>query len=235
MEVDWSVGQILDALKRNGLDDRTLVIFTSDNGPWLRYGNHGGSAGLLREGKGTMFEGGYREPCIMRWPGRIPAGTKCDELAVTMDVFPTVAGLIGAEMPTDRVIDGKDIWPLMSGEPNAVSPHDIFYCYYGRQLRAVRDRRWKLFFPHKSSTLNGRAGGRDGIPVDYNQEHVDSWLFDLKNDAGETTDVAAQHPEIVARLEKEAEKARSALGDELTGRKGNEVRPAGQLSHDISE
>ena len=119
MEVDWSVGQILDAIKRNGIDDNTLVIFTSDNGPWLNYGNHAGSAGPLREGKGTMWEGGYREPCVMRWPGKIPAGTKCDEFAVTLDMFPTVAQLIGAELPTDRVIDGKDIWPLMAGEHGA--------------------------------------------------------------------------------------------------------------------
>ena len=100
-EIDWSVGQILETLRRNDLDDRTLVVFTSDNGPWLSYGNHGGSAGPLREGKGTMFEGGYRVPCVMRWPGKIPAGTSCDELAATMDLFPTIAGLIGATVPTN--------------------------------------------------------------------------------------------------------------------------------------
>ena len=148
-EIDWSVGQILEALRRNDLDDNTLVIFTSDNGPWLSYGNHGGSAGPLREGKGTMFEGGYRVPCVMRWPGKIPAGTRCDELAATMDLFPTIARLIGATVPDDRVIDGKDIWPLMAGEPEATSPHEVFYCYYDRELRAVRDRRWKLVFPHR--------------------------------------------------------------------------------------
>ena len=135
MELDWSVGQILDAIKRNGLDDNTFVMFTSDNGPWLNYGNHAGSAGPLREGKGTMWEGGYREPCVMRWPGKIPADTKCDELASTIDIFPTVARLIGAQVPTERKIDGKDIWPLMSGKPGATSPHDVFYCYYDRQLR----------------------------------------------------------------------------------------------------
>jgi arylsulfatase A len=111
----------------------------------------------------------------------------------------------------------------------------VFYCYYGRELRAVRDRRWKLFFPHKSSTLGSRPGGRDGIPVDYEQEEVGQRLFDLKNDVGETTDVAAQHPEIVARLEAAAEKARATLGDVLTGRKGSEVRPAGQLDDERSK
>jgi arylsulfatase A len=231
MELDWSVGQILDALKTSGIDGQTLVIFTADNGPWLRYGNHGGSAGPLREGKGTMFEGGHREPTIMRWPGKIPAGTKCDELATTLDIFPTVARLIGANLPTGRVIDGKNIWPLVAGEPDAVSPHDVFYCYYGRQLRAVRDRRWKLFFPHKSTTLNGRSGGRDGFPNNYDPQQVGSWLFDLKNDVGESTDVAAEHPDVVARLQKAAEVARATLGDVLTDREGSEVRPAGQLNN----
>lgn len=228
MEVDWSVGEILAAIERNGLDDNTLVIFTSDNGPWLSYGNHAGSAGPLREGKSTMFEGGYRVPCVMRWPGKIPAGTTCDELATTLDLFPTIARLIGAELPQDRTIDGKDIWPLMSGEAGAVSPHEAFYCYYSGGLRAVRDRRWKLFFPHRSNTLGDVPGGRDGVPAAYTQEKVGRWLFDLKNDVGETTDVAAEHPEVVARLEQHAEIARSALGDTLTGRTGSEVRPAGQ-------
>jgi arylsulfatase A-like enzyme len=229
MELDWSVGQILDAIKRNGVDDNTLVLFTSDNGPWLNYGNHAGSAGPLREGKGTMWEGGYREPCVMRWPGEIPAGTKCDELATTLDVFPTVAKLIGAEVPTDRIIDGKDMWPLMSGQEGAQSPHDVMYCYFGRELRAVRDRRWKLVLPHQYRSLNGRSGGRDGNPVRYDEVKTKLELHDLKNDVGETTNVVADHPEIVARLQRAAELARATLGDTLTDRKGNEVRPPGSL------
>jgi arylsulfatase A-like enzyme len=227
MEVDWSVGQILDALEQNGIDDNTLVVFTADNGPWLNYGNHAGSAGPLREGKGTMWEGGYRVPGVMRWPGKIPAGTKCDEFAVTMDLFPTIAKLIGASAPTDRTIDGKDIWPLMSGDEGARSPHEAFYCYYGRELRAVRDRQWKLVFPHQYRSLDGEPGGRDGRPVQYKQLTTGKALYDLKSDVGETTDVASQHPDIVARLEAHAEKARAALGDTLTNRTGNEVRPAG--------
>jgi arylsulfatase A-like enzyme len=226
MELDWSVGQILDALKRNGVDDNTLVIFTSDNGPWLNYGNHAGSAGPLREGKGTMWEGGYREPCIMRWPGRIPAGTKCDEFAVTMDVFPTVAKLIGAQLPTDRIIDGKDIWPLMAGDEDAKSPHDAFWCYYGRELRAVRDRRWKLVLPHEYRSLDGNPAGREGNPGKYKQLKSKLELYDLKNDIGETNEVSKDHKKIVARLQAEAERARAALGDTLAGREGSEVRPA---------
>jgi arylsulfatase A-like enzyme len=230
MELDWSVGQILDALKRNCVDDNTLVLFTSDNGPWLNYGNHAGSAGPLREGKGTMWEGGYREPCIMRWPGKIPAGTTCEELASTLDVFPTVAKLIGAEVPSDRIIDGKDMWPLMAGEKDAKSPHNVLYCYYDRQLRGVRDRRWKLVLPHEYRSLDGKPGGRDGVPVNYKQVKTKEALYDLKNDVGEHNNVLKDHPKIVARLEREAEKARAALGDTLTNREGSEVRPPGKVA-----
>jgi len=229
MEIDWSVGQIIKALQDNGIDDKTLMIFTSDNGPWLSYGNHAGSAGPLREGKGTMWEGGYREPCVMRWPGKIPAGSRCDEFAVTIDILPTVARLIGGELSSERVIDGNDIWPLMSGEADAKSPHDAFYCYYGGALQAVRDRQWKLVFPHEYRSLDGRPGGSDGVPANYKQRKATQALYDLKNDIGETTDVSAEHPDIVARLEQVAEKARSTLGDKLTDRKGNEVRQAGYV------
>jgi len=230
MELDWSVGQILGALKRNGIDDNTFVMFTSDNGPWLNYGNHAGSAGPLREGKGTMWEGGYREPCVMRWPGKIPAGTKCEELASTIDIFPTVAKLIGAQVSTDRKIDGKDIWQLMSGAPGAKSPHDVLYCYYDRQLRAVRDPQFKLVFPHEYRTLAGKSGGRDGVPVAYKQRKTKQALYDLKNDVGEASDVSADHPDVVARLERAGDEARTALGDELTGRTGSEVRAAGRIT-----
>lgn len=230
MEIDWSVGQILDALEQEGLDENTLVLFTSDNGPWLSYGNHAGSAGPFREGKGTMFEGGYREPCIARWPGKIPPGTECDELSSTMDLLPTIAGLIGAEVPSDRTIDGKDIWPLLSGQPDAKSPHDYFYCYYNGELKAIRDPRWKLHFPRSYRTLNGRPGGRDGVPANYEQAHIGLELFDLKNDPGETTNVLDDHPEIVDRLQQAAAEAREELGDKLQQKKGSGVRPPGRLN-----
>ena len=206
------------------------MIFTSDNGPWLNYGDHAGSAGPLREGKGTMFEGGYRVPCIMRFPGQIPAGSECDQLCVTFDLMPTVARLLGGSMPTDRIIDGRDIWPLMTGEPGAKTPHDIFYCYYDNELRGVRDQRWKLVLPHKSRTLAGRPAGRDGSPAQYEQESVPLQLFDLANDIGETTDVAAEHPAVVARLAVAAEQARDDLGDKLTGRVGKHVRSPGHVA-----
>ena len=125
--IDWSAGAVLDAIAEYGIDDNTLVVFTSDNGPWYSQGEHGGHASPLRAGKGTTYEGGMREPCIMRWPGRIPAGFSCHELATAMDLFPTLGTLAGASLPTDRIIDGKDIFPLMAGMPDARSPHNAFY------------------------------------------------------------------------------------------------------------
>jgi arylsulfatase A len=232
MEVDWSVGQILKQIRQDNLQDNTLVVFTSDNGPWLSYGDHAGSAGPLREGKGTEFEGGIREPTVMWWPGRIPAGATCNELASTIDILPTVAALIGAELP-DHKIDGKDIRPLMFGEPNARSPHAAFCCYYaGGQLQAVRDRRWKLHFPHGYRSMDGRPGGTGGVPTSYVQKEIGLALFDLHQDVGETENVADAHPDVVARLQAAAELARDDLGDQLTKRQGSGIRPAGKLGPD---
>ena len=228
MEVDWSVGQILNEIRTQNLTQNTLVIFTSDNGPWLSYGDHAGSSGPLREGKGTEFEGGIREPTVMWWPGKIQPGTKCDELSSTIDVLPTVAALIGAELPKHK-IDGKDIRPLMFGD-EAQSPHEIFYCYYGNgQLQAVRDRRWKLHFPHSYRTMAGRPGGKDGIPTNYSQAKIGLALFDLKNDVGESRNVADANPQVVKHLQKLANQARADLGDKLTNRKGSGLRAPGRL------
>lgn len=228
MEVDWSVGRILDALQRNTIDDRTLVIFTTDNGPWLSYGDHAGSAGPLREGKGTMFDGGCRVPCLMRWPGTIPAGTVCSEPAMTIDILPTVAALIGGTLP-DHPIDGLDIRPLMTGDARVKSPHDALYFYWGADLHAVRSENWKLHFPHPYRTLNGRSGGVGGTPARYENATTELALFDLAADIGESNNVAADHPDVVARLTELAERARSTLGD--GERKGSENRPAGRVSN----
>ncbi|MCC7064619.1 MAG: sulfatase [Planctomycetes bacterium] len=230
MEIDWSVGQVLDTVRRLGLDDNTLVLFTSDNGPWLSYGNHAGSAGPFREGKGTMFEGGVREPTIARWPGRIPAGSECHELASTIDVLPTIAKLIGAELPKHK-IDGLDISPLLFGEAGAVSPHEVFACYYaGGQLQAVRNAQWKLHFPHTYASLEGKPGGLDGSPGSYTNKQIGRELYDLRADPGETKNVAAEHPEIVAHLEKLAQALREDLGDTLTKTKGTGARPHGTMT-----
>ncbi|HET6878814.1 MAG TPA: sulfatase [Pirellulales bacterium] len=233
-EVDWSVGQVLKTLKRLDLDDRTLVIFTSDNGPWLSYGDHAGSAGPLREGKGTTFDGGVREPCLMRWPGRIPAGTVCREPAMTIDLLPTLGKLAGANVPDDRVIDGLDIWPLVSGEPGAKSPHDALYFYWGGELQAVRSGRWKLHLPHAYRSL-ANGGGHGGTPSKYEQRQIALSLFDLQADPGEDNDVSAEHPEVVSRLQALADRARDDLGDTATHRQGKNVRPAGQLRKGATE
>ncbi|MCA9223809.1 MAG: sulfatase [Planctomycetales bacterium] len=226
-EIDWSVGQILEAIQRNGLDERTLVIFTSDNGPWLSYGNHAGSAGPLREGKGTSWEGGVREPCVMRWPGKIKADSVCTELAATIDLLPTIAGLAGAELPK-QPIDGLDIWPLMSGKPGAKTPHDAYYYYWGQELQAVRSGSWKLHFPHAYRSLTGEPG-RDGKPGGYSQGRCGLELYNLADDIGESRDVAADHPEVVERLEKLAARMRVELGDSRTKTPGTAIRPAGKL------
>ncbi|MEM7477670.1 MAG: sulfatase/phosphatase domain-containing protein, partial [Planctomycetota bacterium] len=201
----------------------------TDNGPWLSYGDHAGSAAPLREGKGTMWEGGCRVPTVMWWPSKIPANTKCDELASTIDILPTVASLIDAELP-DHKIDGKDIRPLLFAENGAQSPHEYFYHYYGGgQLQAVRDREWKLFFPHKYRTMAGKPGGTGGIPNKYSQASTGVELYNLKQDVSETKDVAAEHPEIVLRLKAAADVARAELGDKLTKKTGSGTRAIGRL------
>jgi arylsulfatase A-like enzyme len=227
MEIDWSVGEILNALKKHGLGEKTLIIFTSDNGPWLSYGNHAGSAGPLREGKMTAFEGGSRVPCLMRWPGKIPADRICRELATTMDLLPTFAKLVGAELPPHK-IDGKDIWPLMAGKRGARTPREAFFYYWGEELQAVRSGKWKLHFPHNFSTPE--PPGADGQPGKMVTRQIGLELFDLESDAGESTNVADRHPDVVRRLEALAEKCRDDLGDSLTKRTGKGVRPPGRLA-----
>ena len=232
-EIDWSVGEVLAALKRNGLDEKTWVIFTSDNGPWLSYGEHAGSAEPLREGKGTNWEGGTRVPCIMRWPGKIPAGSVSNDMLMTIDLFPTMAKRIGGEQPAHK-IDGLDVWPLIAGEPGAKNPHDAYFFYYEiNQLQAVLsgDGRWKLQLPHTFRTLDGKPGGKGGTPAKYGQRKLEqAELYDLQKDVSESADVAAANPEIVKRLEAEAENAREDMGDSLFKRQGAGTREPGRVA-----
>ena len=203
------------------------MVFTSDNGPWLRYGDHGGSAGPLREGKGTAFEGGVRVPGIFRWTGRIPAGRECAEPAMTIDLLPTVAKLAGATVPSDRIIDGKDIWPLLAGEAGAKSPHEALYFYWVDALHAVRSGKWKLHLPHPYRTVpTPGSGGKIGP---QGKAEIELSLFDLEADVGETKNVAAEHPDVVKRLQALAETAREDLGDTLTNRNGKNVRAPGRV------
>lgn len=228
-EVDWSVGEILAALKKNNLDKDTLVIFTSDNGPWLSYGEHGGSAGPLREGKGTSWEGGIRVPFVAKWPGHIPAGRTMKEPAMTIDLFPTIAKLVNAELPGHK-IDGLDIWQLLAGKPNAKNPHDAYFIYYNNnELQAVRSGRWKLILPHEYTSILGQPRAKGGIPSKYKRVKAGLELYDLDNDIGETTDVSAKYPAEFARLQALAEKARGDMGDRLTGKSGPGLREPGRL------
>lgn len=226
-EIDWSVGQILATLERLQLDEKTIVLFTSDNGPWLSYGDHAGSAGPLREGKGTTWEGGQRVPLLARWTNQFPAGRRCDEFCTTMDMLPTLTRLAGGTVPANRRIDGHDIGPLLLGEPEAKSPYDVFYYYWDHGLEAIRTGPWKLHFPHAYRSLNGPPG-TGGQPSPYRQEKTELALYNLSSDIGENENVVFKHPEVVARLQTLAEKARDDLGDSLQKRgQGRGVRPAG--------
>ncbi|MGI9240819.1 MAG: sulfatase-like hydrolase/transferase, partial [Verrucomicrobiales bacterium] len=211
-EVDASTGEILETLKTLGIGDRTLVIFTSDNGS---NGRHGGSNAPLKGRKGDTDEGSMRVPCVMRWPDKIPAGTTCSELASTLDLLPTFAAISGGKVPGERVIDGHDISALMFGKNGAKSPHDAFYYYHTTQLQAVRSGKWKLVLP-QSEKLRGWSGKAADTPLE---------LFDLHADIGEKNDVSAAHPEIVDRLKGFAAKARADLGD--GAKSGTGQRPAG--------
>jgi arylsulfatase A-like enzyme len=228
MEIDWSVGEILKTLARYRLERDTLVIFTSDNGPWLNFGNHAGTAGPLREGKGTMFEGGARVPCVMRWPGHIPAGRACSNIAATIDLLPTLAAIAGAPNPVKK-IDGVDVRPLLEGRSDA-NPRDHYFYYYAWQLRAVRRGRWKLMFPHTTTSYAGRPPGQNGLPGPTVQVQTELALYDLAADIGERHDVLQAHPDIVAELQALAETAREELGDSLTGRKGKGIREPGRIA-----
>lgn len=227
-ELDRCVGQLLDALDRAGVAAQTLFVFTSDNGPWLSYGDHAGSTGGLREGKGTTFEGGVRVPFLARLPGRLPAGQVCRTPAMTIDLLPTIAGLIDAELPR-HPIDGVDIWPWLRGEVRDRDPHEaLFFYYHQGELEALRAGRYKLHLPHRFRTMAGREPGRGGRPGQYDYgARIELALYDLQVDPGETTDVAAQHGELVATLQAHADAMRSRLGDQLTKAVGSEVRAPG--------
>ncbi|MBK6285011.1 MAG: sulfatase [Draconibacterium sp.] len=229
-EIDWSVGQILRTLKELGLEENTLVIFTSDNGPWINYGNHAGSTGGLREGKGTTFEGGQRVPCLMMWKGTISAGTVNNNLIAGMDILPTIAEIAGAPLQGKK-IDGVNILPLMKGE-QVESPRKSMYYYYRRNnLEAVQNGEWKLVFPHKGRTYEGFEPGKDGMPGNANENSdVAAGLYDLRRDPGERYNLIDFHPEIVEKLEKIAAEAREDLGDDLSENPGKNRREPGRIA-----
>jgi len=228
MEIDWSVGEIMKTLKELDLEDNTLVIFTSDNGPWLNYGNHAGSTGGLREGKGTSWEGGQRVPCIMRMPGITPEGKVVNQLASTIDILPTIAELTGTSLP-DSKIDGVSIMELVRGNNSATPRSEFLYYYHQNNLEAVRKGHWKLVLPHWHRTYHDNVPGNDGYPGPVKQDSAVYALYNLRRDPGEEYDVKELYPEVVEDLEKVVAAARADLGDALTDNEGSGRRPVGHI------
>ena len=227
-EIDAAAGAVHDALARYGLAQDTLFVFASDNGPWLSYGDHAGSSGGLREGKGTVWEGGIRVPCILSQPGSIPAGTTLGDAAMTIDLLPTIARRIGARLP-DRILDGYDLGPWLQDPGHASRDRAYWHYYQNNELQAVRVGDWKLVLPHTYRTMDGQSPGKGGVPGKYRNVPTGEALYDLRTDPGETIDRAGERPMVLRRLRWEAEKARRDLGDRLTGRTGSGVRAPGRL------
>ena len=230
-EIDASVGQILETLKENELEENTIIIFTSDNGPWLSYGGHSGSSGIYREGKGTNWEGGHRVPAIVSFPKRIESNTRIDLPAMGIDWLPTLTDFTGSSLP-EKKIDGESLVPLLT-KMTSEAPHENFFFYYRtNELHAVRHKNWKFYVPHTYRSLNGKVGTNDGYPIPYDMNEIETpVLFNLETDPEENRDVASENPELVAKISKIADSIRHVLGDRLTGVKGSEVRPVGRIEN----
>ena len=224
-EIDWSTGEVLEALKKTGVIDNTLVIFTSDNGPWMVYGNHAGGVGPLRGCKGNCWDGGVRVPCVMQWPARLKPGSVVKTPMMTIDVLPTIANLIGAPLPQKK-IDGKDAWKVIAGEQDQPVQEAYYFFYRRNSLEAMRMGRWKLQFPHqwrdsKTSPAN------DGHAGKYVTQECGLELYDLESDPGESKDVSSVYPEIVKKMQALADLKREELGDDLKKVQGKENRQPG--------
>ena len=229
-EIDDSVGQIVATLEKHNILDETVIIFTSDNGPWLSYGDHAGTTGGLREGKGTTFEGGVRVPFVIRYPAVVKPGVISSLNAMTIDILPTVVELTGGMSPT-RKIDGQSMVPFLEDRITKEKEENrpLFFWYHRGNLESMLVRNWKLHFPHKYRSLENREPGNNGIPAKYNyQMQQPLALYDLSKDPAETTNVAENHPEVMKKLPQMAEEARKELGDRLTKVEGSENRPPGK-------
>jgi arylsulfatase A-like enzyme len=225
-EIDSSTGRVLDELKKLNIDDNTMVIYTSDNGPWLAKGEDGGSAVPLRGGKGGIYDGGFREPCIIRYPGVVPAGKVCHEMATQMDFLPTFAHFAGATVP--HPVDGKDITDLVLVKEGAKTPDECFFYYSGNKLCAVRSGKWVLKVP---TTFQEEFGGY--VRVENPESKVPRALFDIDTDPGEQKSVLSQHPDVAKRLQAMIESAREDLGDSRRKMVGKNVRPVGRVAHPV--
>ena len=220
MEIDWSVGMILKTLKKYEIDDNTFIMFTSDNGPWLNFGKWGGSAGPLREGKGTMWEGGARVPCVMRWPKEIRDKRVISNIASTIDILPTIADIID-DPKIENKIDGVSILPLLKNIPNS-NPRDKLFYYNNENLIAVRKNEWKLIFPHQYRSYENVEPGTNLYPGPYGKGKVGLELYNLKKDIGERINVIDKFPMIVEDLKKIGASARTILGDKSNNYIGSE-------------
>lgn len=228
MEVDWSVGQVRAKLEELGIADNTIIIFTSDNGPWLSYGGHAGLTGGLKEGKGTSWDGGIREPGIFVWPDHFPAGKVENQSAMTIDILPTLAEITDSKLP-ELPIDGRSILPMLEGQEMEPKP---YFAYYNRnELQAIIYGKWKMVMPHSYRTIpEGTTMRNDGIPVKYEMVNLEkAELFDLSLDPNETTDVSEDNPDIVAKLNQFADEARADMGDALTKSEGTGLRKHGKV------
>lgn len=228
MELDWSLGEVLNTLDKEKLTNNTVIMLMSDNGPWVHFGNNAGSSGGFREGKGTTFEGGTRVPCLMRWPNKIKAGNVSGELISNLDILPTISAITNSKLPEKR-IDGLNLLPLLTGK-TIKSPRETLYYYYNQNsLKGVRYKNWKLILPHKSQTYEQGTLGRDRFPGQLKSMDVPQGLYDLAHDPGERYDVQKLYPEMVSEIMKYVEEARVDLGDDLTGREGANRRKAAKV------
>ena len=222
-EIDYSVGRVLDKIEESGLTENTIVVFTSDNGPWLSYGDHSGSSGIYREGKGTTWEGGVRVPGIIKFPHGLKPSI-IDEPVMAIDWMPTFANITRSKLSQNK-IDGKDIWPLLSGEVKQTPHQELYFYHRVNELHSIRMNNWKIQFSRTYRSLNGRAGGKDGIPVKYDMNLIEkNELYNLKDDPQEKINVYDSFPEIAKKMEELGDKARIKLGDNLMGIKGKENR-----------
>lgn len=229
-EIDASVGAILQSLRDNGLEENTLLIVTSDNGPWLSYGNHSGITAGLREGKGTAWEGGVRTPFVAYWKSVLPEGKKVNDPIMTIDILPTIARLTGASLP-DRKIDGINVWERMMGTKKSIPDRPLFFYYNKNDLEAMRWKQWKLYFPHSYRTMAGQAAGLDGQPGKYRMVKMEAMeLYDLSKDPFETKNVIATNKKLQKKLEVMAAAIRVEIGDNLQNIAGKENRPAGRIN-----
>jgi arylsulfatase len=231
MELDWSVGEIINKLKQLKLEENTLLIVASDNGPWLPFGNHAGVTNGLRESKGTSWDGGVRTPCLMYWKGKLAKGVNVNTPIMNIDILPTIAYLTNSSLP-EKPIDGVNIWKVLSNDSKDkefVSLRPLFIYYNTNELQGMRWKNWKLYFPHTYNSMDGVTPGNDSKRAQTRQVKLEAMeLYDLSNDKGEKANLASKFPDVVSQMNTMADEIRKKIGDSLKGIKGTENREPGR-------